>query len=135
MNGSLPEKSEPLLSTRYEPLAREAKMPKAQLSRALAVSYFEFQLDILTKLAVPTGTFSRMRDVDVNRLLASRSLESTESSPKNPNILGEIVRNVRIRSHGSVGRTHWSSYQTAGSLVSQVTGPLVDKTDMRRKLK
>ena len=55
MNGSLPEKSEPLLSTRYEPLAREAKMPKAQLSRALAVSYFEFQLDILTKLAGHLG--------------------------------------------------------------------------------
>ena len=69
----------------------------------------------MAQLVVPTGTFSRMRDVDVNRLLASRSLESTESSPKNPNILGEIVRNVRIRSHGSVGRTHWSSYQTAGS--------------------
>jgi len=67
------------------------------------------------KAPVPTGTFSRMRDVDVNRLLASRSLESTESSPKNPNILGEIIRKVRLRSHGSVGITHWSSYQTAGS--------------------
>ena len=51
MNGSLPEKSEPLLSARYEPLAREAKMPKAQLSKAPAVSYCEIQLDILTKLA------------------------------------------------------------------------------------
>ena len=61
----------------------------------------------MAQLVVPTGTFSRMRDVDVNRLLASRLLESTESSPKNPNILGEIVRKVRIRSHGSVGRTHW----------------------------
>ena len=61
MNGSLPEKSEPLLSTRYEPLAREAKMPKAQLSRALAVSYFEFQLDILTKLAVHTGRIIKLR--------------------------------------------------------------------------
>ena len=59
----------------------------------------------MAQLVVPTGTFSRMRDVDVNRLLASRSLESTESSPKSPNILGEIVRKVRIRSHGSVGRT------------------------------
>ena len=59
----------------------------------------------MAQLVVPTGTFSRMRDVDVNRLLASRSLESTEGSPKNPNILGEIVRIVRIRSHGSVGRT------------------------------
>ena len=51
VNGSLPEKSEPLLSTRYEPLAREAKMPKAQLSKAPAVSYCKIQLDILTKLA------------------------------------------------------------------------------------
>ena len=51
VNGSLPEKSEPLLSARYEPLAREAKMPKAQLSKAPAVSYCEIQLDILTKLA------------------------------------------------------------------------------------
>ena len=59
----------------------------------------------MAQLVVPTGTFSQMRDVDVNRLLASRSLESTESSPKSPNILGEIVRIVRIRSHGSVGRT------------------------------
>ena len=48
---------------------------------------------------------------------------------------GNISDVVRKRSHGSVGRTHWSSYQTAGSLVSQVTGPLVDKTDKRRKLK
>ena len=63
---------------------------------------------LLAQLVVPTGTFSRMRDVDVNRLLASRSLESTESSPKNPNILGEFIRNVRIRSHGSVGRAHRS---------------------------
>ena len=55
MNGSLPEKSEPLLSARYEPLAREAKMPKAQLSKAPAVSYCEIQLDILTKLAGPDG--------------------------------------------------------------------------------
>lgn len=62
----------------------------------------------MAQLVVPTGTFSRMRDVDVNRLLASRSLESTEGSPKNPNILGEIVRIVRIRSHGSVGRAHRS---------------------------
>ena len=37
----------------------------------------------MAQLVVPTGTFSRMRDVDVNRLLVSRSLESTESSPKN----------------------------------------------------
>ena len=29
-----------------------------------------------------------------------------------------------------MGRTHWSSCQTAGSWVSQVTGPPVDKTDM-----
>ena len=62
----------------------------------------------MAQLVVPTGTFSRMRDVDVNRLLASRSLESTEGSPKNPNILGEIVRIVRIRSQGSVGRAHRS---------------------------
>ena len=62
----------------------------------------------MAQLVVPTGTISRMRDVDVNRLLASRSLESTEGSPKNPNILGEIVRIVRIRSHGSVGRAHRS---------------------------
>ena len=38
------------MKARYKPLAREAKMPKAQLSRALAVSYFEFQLDILAQL-------------------------------------------------------------------------------------
>lgn len=62
----------------------------------------------MAQLVVPTGTFSQMRDVDVNRLLASRSLEFTEGSPKNPNILGEIVRIVRIRSHGSVGRAHRS---------------------------
>ena len=66
----------------------------------------------MAQLVVPTGTISRMRDVDVNRLLASRSLESTEGSPKNPNILGEIVRIVRIRSHGSVGRTYWLMYIT-----------------------
>ena len=64
----------------------------------------------MAQLVVPTGTFSRMRDVDVNRLLASRSLESTESSPKNPNILGEIVRKVRIRSHGSVGSPFCTDY-------------------------
>ena len=51
MNGSLPEKSEPLLSTGYEPSAHEAEIPKAQLSKAPAVSYCEIQLDILTKLA------------------------------------------------------------------------------------
>jgi len=54
VNGLLPEKSEPLLSTRYEPLAREAKMLKAQLSKASAVAYYDFQLDILTKLAGET---------------------------------------------------------------------------------
>ena len=64
----------------------------------------------MAQLVVPTGTFSRMRDVDVNRLLASRSLESTEGSPKNPNILGEIVRIVRIRSHGSVGSPFCTDY-------------------------
>ena len=55
MNGSLPEKSEPLLSTVYEPLPHEAKMPDAQLSKAPSVSYREFQLDILTKLAGHLG--------------------------------------------------------------------------------
>ena len=64
----------------------------------------------MAQLVEPTGTFSRMRDVDVNRLLASRSLESTEGSPKNPNILGEIVRIVRIRSHGSVGSPFCTDY-------------------------
>ena len=57
MNGSLPENSDPLLITRNEPLVCEAKMPDAQLSKAPSVSYREFQLDILTKLAVPTGYF------------------------------------------------------------------------------
>ena len=85
----------------------------------------------MVQLVEPTGTFSRMRDVDVNRLLASRSLESTEGSPKNPNILGEIVRIVRIRSHGSVGRAHRShrwghrfesccDHHTPGKLACQV---------------
>ena len=64
----------------------------------------------MAQLVVPTGTFSQMRDVDVNRLLASRSLEFTEGSPKNPNILGEIVRIVRIRSHGSVGSPFCTDY-------------------------
>ena len=76
----------------------------------------------MAQLVVPTGTFSRMRDVDVNRLLASRSLESTESSPKSPNILGEIVRKVRIRSHGSVGRTYWPMYITTSSLPGSASG-------------
>jgi len=53
MNGNI--KSEPLSDSFYEPLAREAKMPKAQLSKAPAVSYCENQLDILTKLAGRTG--------------------------------------------------------------------------------
>ena len=47
MNGSLPEKSEPLLSTRYEPLALEAKMPKAQLSRALKKERFSHRKALL----------------------------------------------------------------------------------------
>ena len=51
MNGSLLEKSKPLPDSCYEPLAREAKMSKSQLSKAPAVSYREIQLDILTKLA------------------------------------------------------------------------------------
>ena len=55
MNGSLLEKSKPLPDSCYESLAREAKMPKAQLSKAPAVSHREIQLDILTKLAVPCG--------------------------------------------------------------------------------
>ena len=76
----------------------------------------------MAQLVVPTGTFSRMRDVDVNRLLASRSLESTEGSPKNPNILGEIVRIVRIRSHGSVGSTYWPMYITTSSLPGSASG-------------
>ena len=70
--------------------------------------FVEISYGRMAQLVVPTGTFVRKCHVDVNRLLASRSLESTESSPKNPNILGEIVRNVRIRSHGSVGRAHRS---------------------------
>ena len=76
----------------------------------------------MAQLVVPTGTFSRMRDVDVNRLLASRSLESTEGSPKNPNILGEIVRIVRIRSHGSVGRAYWLMYITTSALPGSASG-------------
>ena len=74
----------------------------------------------MAQLVIPTGTFSRMRDVDVNRLLASRSLESTEGSPKNPNILGEIVRIVRIRSHGSVGSTYWYLCKKAHGRMAQL---------------
>ena len=51
MNGSLYEKINPCRMSVYLQLAREAKMLKAQLSKAPAVSYCEFQLDILTKLA------------------------------------------------------------------------------------
>ena len=79
----------------------------------------------MAQLVVPTGTFSRMRDVDVNRLLASRSLESTEGSPKNPNILGEIVRIVRIRSHGSVGSPFCTDYINS-TLPSPRKIPLTD---------
>ena len=49
----------------------------------------------MAQLVVPTGSFSRKRDVDVNRLLASRSLETPESPPKNPNVLGADARKVR----------------------------------------
>ena len=35
-----------------------------------------------TGSGVPTGSFSRKRDVDVNRLLATRSLEGLEISNK-----------------------------------------------------
>ena len=79
----------------------------------------------MAQLVVPTGTFSRMRDVDVNRLLASRSLESTEGSSKNPNILGEIVRIVRIRSHGSVGSTYWYLCKKAHGRMAQLVEHIV----------
>ena len=36
----------------------------------------------MAQLVVPTGTFVRKSHVDVNGLLASRSLETSESSPK-----------------------------------------------------
>ena len=57
MNGSLPEKSKPLMKARYKPLAHEAKMPEARFSKAPAILNREFQLDIWNKLSVPTGTF------------------------------------------------------------------------------
>ena len=55
MNGSLPEKSEPLPDSCYETLAREVEMPRPQLSKASAVSFCKIQLDILTKLAEHLG--------------------------------------------------------------------------------
>ena len=57
VNGSLPEKSKPLMKARYKPLAHEAKMPEARFSKAPAILNREFQLDIWNKLSVPTGTF------------------------------------------------------------------------------
>ena len=51
MNDSLLEKSKPLPDFYYETLAREAEMPRPQLSKASAVSYCKIQLDILTRLA------------------------------------------------------------------------------------
>ena len=53
------------------------------------------ELGRMAQLVVPTGSFSRKRDVDVNRLLASRSLETPESPPKNPNVLGAVAKKVR----------------------------------------
>jgi hypothetical protein len=55
VNGSLLEKSKPLPDFYYETLAREAEMPRPQLSKASAVSYCKIQLDILTRLAGRTG--------------------------------------------------------------------------------
>ena len=49
----------------------------------------------MAQLVVPTGTFSRKRDVDVNRLLTSRSHRKRKASPKIPNDLGEKARKVR----------------------------------------
>ena len=49
----------------------------------------------MAQLVVPTGTFVGKSHVDVNGLLASRSLKTSESSPKSPNDLGEIARKVR----------------------------------------
>ena len=49
----------------------------------------------MAQLVVPTGSFEEKCDVDVNRLLASRSLETPESPPKNPNILGVDASKVR----------------------------------------
>ena len=46
VNGSLPEKSKPLMKARYKPLAHEAKMPEARFSKAPAILNREFQLDI-----------------------------------------------------------------------------------------
>jgi len=57
VNGSLPEKSKPLMKARYKPLAHEAKMPEARFSKAPAILNREFQLDVWNKLSVPTGTF------------------------------------------------------------------------------
>ena len=51
MNGSLPGKSKPLLSVGYKPRLHNGKLPEAQFSRALAVSYRKYQLDIWSRLA------------------------------------------------------------------------------------
>ena len=49
----------------------------------------------MAQLVVPAGSFKEKCDVDVNRLLASRSLESLKLSPENSNVSGEIAGKVR----------------------------------------
>ena len=49
----------------------------------------------MAQLVVPAGSFKEKCDVDVNRLLASRSLERLKLSPENPNVSGEIAGKVR----------------------------------------
>ena len=51
VNGSLPEKSKPLMKASYKLLAHEAKMPEARFSKAPAILNREFQLDIWNKLS------------------------------------------------------------------------------------
>ena len=60
MNGSLPEKSKPLMKARYKPLAHEAKMPEARFSKAPAILNREFQLDIWNKLSEHFVTFFKL---------------------------------------------------------------------------
>ena len=66
---------------KYQKIKKCGNARKARLSDDLKTIMRGSTL--CTTCGVPTGTFSQMRDVDVNRLLVSRSLESTESSPKN----------------------------------------------------
>ena len=49
--------------------------------------FVEISYGRMAQLVVPTGRFSRKRDVDVNGVLATRSLERLEISNKFPNDL------------------------------------------------